>query len=58
MEDQPFNFNPKSANRLDIGYVVYKMIPITGCLNEETKSILLHASYFYFKTSVIVTDKG
>ena len=60
MEGKPFNVSPKFAYGLDIGYVVYKMVPITGCLNEETKSILilLHASYFYFKTSVVVSDKG
>ena len=55
MEGQPFNFSPKSAYGLDIGYVVYKMVPITGCLNEETKSILLRTSYFYFEKSVVVS---
>ena len=54
-----FQFQPKICLwTWYIGYVVFKMVPITGCFNEETKSILLCASYFYFETSVVVSDKG
>ena len=57
-EGQPFNFSPKSANGLDIGYVVYKMVPVSGCSNEETMSNCTVLAMSTLKTSVVVSDEG